>query len=52
MKGEIRVCWRGRAGLMGMRGWLVRGLECQASDFASELMQSQEEAGPNLRSSF
>ena len=51
MKEEIRAL-EGRAGLMGIRGWLVRGLECQALDFAFKLKQGRKEAAANLRSSF
>ena len=37
---------------MGIRGWLVRGLEYQALDFASKLKQGRKKAAPNLRHSF
>ena len=39
-------------GLMGIRGWLIRGLESQALDFASKLKQGGKKAAPNLRRSF
>lgn len=34
---------------MGIRGWLIRGLESQALDFASKLKQGGKKAAPNLR---
>ena len=37
---------------MGIRVWLIRGLESQALDFASKLKQGGKKAAPSLRHSF